>query len=52
MSQIRPGASGAADTNASRALFFWCVGLMAVLFVVSWFLAEDFIPLIWKDQRY
>lgn len=33
-------------------LFFWCVGLTAVLFAVSWFLAEDFIPLIWKNQPY
>lgn len=33
-------------------LFFWCAGLTAVLFAVSWFLAEDFIPLIWKNQPY
>lgn len=31
-------------------LFFWGVGLMALLFAVSWFLAEDFVPLIWKNQ--
>jgi hypothetical protein len=33
-------------------LFFWSVGVMAVLFVVSWFLAEDLVPLIWKNQPY
>jgi hypothetical protein len=33
-------------------LFFWAVGLMAVLFVVSWFLAVDFVPMIWKNQPY
>jgi hypothetical protein len=33
-------------------LFFWGAGLMAVVFVVSWFLAEDFVPLIWKNQPY
>jgi hypothetical protein len=33
-------------------LFFWAVGLMAVLFVLSWFLAADFIPMIWKNQPY
>ncbi len=33
-------------------LFFWGAGLMAVLFVVSWFLAEDFVPMIWKNQPY
>lgn len=31
-------------------LFFWAVGLMSVIFVVSWFLAVDFVPLIWKNQ--
>lgn len=33
-------------------LFFWAVGLMAVLFVLSWFLATDFVPMIWKNQPY
>ncbi len=33
-------------------LFFWAVGLMAVLFVASWFLANYFVPLIWKNQPY
>jgi hypothetical protein len=33
-------------------LFFWAVGLMAVIFAVSWFLAVDFVPLIWKNQPY
>lgn len=33
-------------------LFFWAVGLMAVLFVASWFLSDYFIPLIWKNQPY
>jgi len=33
-------------------LFFWGAGLVAVVFVVSWFLAEDFVPLIWKNQPY
>jgi len=31
-------------------LFFWGVGLMAVLFVLSWFLASYFVPMIWKNQ--
>ena len=33
-------------------LFVWAVSLMAVLFVVSWFLAVDFVPMIWKNQPY
>lgn len=33
-------------------LFFWSVAVMAVLFVLSWFLAVDFVPMIWKNQPY
>lgn len=33
-------------------LFFWAVGLIAILFVLSWFLATDFVPMIWKNQPY
>lgn len=33
-------------------LFFWAAGLMAVIFAVSWFLAVDFVPMIWKNQPY
>jgi hypothetical protein len=33
-------------------LFFWGAGLMAVLFLLSWFLAENFVPLLWKNQPY
>ncbi len=33
-------------------LFFWGVGLMAVMFLLSWFLAEYFVPMIWKNQPY
>lgn len=33
-------------------LFFWAAGLMAVIFALSWFLAVDFVPMIWKNQPY
>ena len=33
-------------------LFFWGVSLMAVMFLLSWFLATYFVPLIWKNQPY
>ena len=33
-------------------LFFWAAALMAVIFLVSWFLAADFVPMIWKNQPY
>jgi hypothetical protein len=33
-------------------LFFWGVGVTAVMFVLSWFLAEYFVPMIWKNQPY
>ncbi|HTV82261.1 MAG TPA: hypothetical protein VME18_06390 [Acidobacteriaceae bacterium] len=31
-------------------LFFWAAGLMAVIFAISWFLAVDYVPMIWKNQ--
>lgn len=33
-------------------LFLWAVPVMAVVFVVSWFLAADFVPMIWKNRPY
>jgi hypothetical protein len=33
-------------------LFYWGVSLMAVMFLLSWFLAEYFVPMIWKNQPY
>lgn len=33
-------------------LFFWGAGLMAVMFLLSWFLAQYFVPMIWKNQPY
>lgn len=37
------------DTLPVR-LFFWAAGLMAVIFAASWFLAVDYVPMIWKNQ--
>ncbi|MFZ0275105.1 MAG: hypothetical protein WB524_12690 [Acidobacteriaceae bacterium] len=33
-------------------LFFCAAGLTAVMFLLSWFLAEYFVPMIWKNQPY
>jgi len=33
-------------------LFFWGAGLMAVMFLLSWFLVQYFVPTIWKNQPY
>jgi hypothetical protein len=33
-------------------LFLWAVPVMAVVFVVSWFLAADFVPMIWKNRPF
>ncbi|MGA7524372.1 MAG: hypothetical protein WBW84_18110 [Acidobacteriaceae bacterium] len=33
-------------------LFFWSVSLIAVMFLLSWFLANYFVPFIWKNQPY
>src|ERR1700761_3862258 len=31
-------------------LFFWALAGMTVLFVVSWYLEEYYVPLIWRNQ--
>jgi hypothetical protein len=33
-------------------LFFWGASLMALMFLLSWFLANYFVPYIWKNQPY
>ncbi|HEX3986498.1 MAG TPA: hypothetical protein VHX13_07800 [Acidobacteriaceae bacterium] len=33
-------------------LFFWGASLVALMFLLSWFLANYFVPLIWKNQPY
>ena len=31
-------------------LFFWALTGMAVLFVLSWYLEEYYVPLLWRNQ--
>jgi hypothetical protein len=31
-------------------LYFWSIGVMALLFLLSWFLVTYYIPQIWKNQ--
>jgi hypothetical protein len=31
-------------------IFFWSMGAMALLFVVSWYLEEYYVPLLWRNQ--
>ncbi len=31
-------------------LFFWALAGMTVLFILSWYLEEYYIPLIWRNQ--
>ena len=33
-------------------LFLWAAGLMVVIFLLSWLLAVDFVPMIWKNRPY
>jgi hypothetical protein len=33
-------------------LFFWAVAGMALLFSLSWYLEEYYVPMIWKNQPY
>jgi len=47
-----PGPAVPLTRTLPVRLFFWAAGIMAVIFVVSWFLAVDFVPMIWKNQPY
>lgn len=31
-------------------LFFWSLSAMALLFLLSWYLEEYYVPLLWKNQ--
>jgi hypothetical protein len=31
-------------------LYFWALAGMTVLFVLSWYLEEYYVPLIWRNQ--
>jgi hypothetical protein len=37
------------DTLPVR-LFFWALAGMALLFVVSWYLEESYVPMLWTNQ--
>jgi hypothetical protein len=30
-------------------IFFWAMGAMTVLFIVSWYLEEYYVPLLWRN---
>jgi hypothetical protein len=52
----RPGTSlhfvtGVMATLPMR-LFVWAMGSGAVLFAVSWYLEEYYVPLLWRNQPY
>jgi len=50
----RPRASikavGAVMTTLPVRLFLWAMGVMMVLFAVSWYLEEYYVPLLWRNQ--
>jgi hypothetical protein len=31
-------------------LFFWALAGMALLFTLSWYLEENYVPMLWKNQ--
>jgi len=47
-----PGPAPRLTQTLPVQLFFWAVGLIAILFLLSWFLAQYFVPTIWKNQPY
>ncbi len=52
---LREDKSGRAVDEALMAtlpvrVFFWTVATVAVLFVVSWYLDANYVPLLWRNQ--
>jgi hypothetical protein len=33
-------------------IFFWTVGGVALMFLISWYLEQYFVPLLWRNQPY
>ena len=49
----RPPASSEAEPLTHTLpvrLFFWSLAGMAILFLVSWYLEEYYVPLLWRNQ--
>jgi len=51
---IRPRAGlrtfGAVFSTLPVRIFFWSMLAMTVLFAVSWYLEEYYVPLLWRNQ--
>jgi cation transport ATPase len=48
--QARPRIAQPITTTLPVQIFFWAMVAMAILFVVSWYLEEYYVPLLWRNQ--
>jgi hypothetical protein len=48
--QQSPEASSDVLRTLPVRLFFWALAGMALLFALSWYLEEFYVPMIWKNQ--
>jgi hypothetical protein len=46
----RPESHVAIISTLPVRLFFWGLSLMALMFVLSWYLVTYYVPYIWKNQ--
>jgi hypothetical protein len=44
------GSLSAVFSTLPVRIFFWSMGAMGVLFLVSWYLEEYYVPLLWRNQ--
>jgi cation transport ATPase len=49
-SQTNPEAGQSLISTLPVRLFFWAMAGMAILFVISWYLEEYYVPFLWKNQ--
>jgi hypothetical protein len=48
--QARTRMAESVMTTLPVQLFFWAMVGMGILFVVSWYLEEYYVPLLWRNQ--
>jgi hypothetical protein len=48
--QARPRMTQPITTTLPVQLFFWAMVAMTILFLVSWYLEEYYVPLLWRNQ--
>jgi hypothetical protein len=49
-SEVNSEAGHSLTSTLPVRMFFWALAGMAVFFLVSWYLEEYYVPLLWKNQ--